>query len=284
MSTLRISDIAERTGFSVSTLRYYEQLGLVRPVERTASGYRVYDERAVDRLAFVARAKGLGLSLDDIAVLARLWDGDRCGPVQHRLRSLLADKQAEVRRRTDELVRFAAELDGVARRLDAPGPDGPCDETCGCLTDGLTADSPAFATPVPLTAKPPAAGPPAAGPIVAGPPTAGPIVAGPPAAGPIVAGPIACTLDATAVPERLAAWRAVIALATDRRPTDAGLRLTFPAADGLAGRLAELARAEQSCCAFLTFSLRLAGHELVLDVGAPPDGRDALLALFGGAA
>ena len=65
---LTIADAAARTGFPASTLRYYEQVGLIEP-ERTASGYRVYDDRALLRLTFIGRAKALGLSLDEISEL-----------------------------------------------------------------------------------------------------------------------------------------------------------------------------------------------------------------------
>ena len=69
----RIAEVADRTGFSTPTLRYYEEIGLLPPAERTPAGYRVYDDRAVARLRFVARAKQLGCSLEEIADLADAW-------------------------------------------------------------------------------------------------------------------------------------------------------------------------------------------------------------------
>jgi DNA-binding transcriptional MerR regulator len=65
VSTYRISELARRTGVSASTLRFYEQAGLLSAA-RTASGYRVYDEQAVRRLEFVGAAKLLGLPLEEI--------------------------------------------------------------------------------------------------------------------------------------------------------------------------------------------------------------------------
>ena len=88
MDTCTIADAAARTGFTPSTLRYYEQVGLVEP-QRTEAGYRLYDERALQRLSFISRSKALGLSLEEIAELVDLWDGDRCGPVQDRLRAVV---------------------------------------------------------------------------------------------------------------------------------------------------------------------------------------------------
>src|SRR5262245_8814555 len=80
-SRYRIAAVAARTGFSAPTLRYYEQIGLLSPAERTEAGYRLYDERAVERLSFIARAKRLGCTLEEIADLAEAWDSNECAPI-----------------------------------------------------------------------------------------------------------------------------------------------------------------------------------------------------------
>jgi MerR family copper efflux transcriptional regulator len=93
MTSYRISDAARRTGLPTSTLRhYYERIGLLPAPGRTDSGYRAYEERALERLAFIAHARALGLRLDEIGELADLWDADRCGPVPERLRELITAK------------------------------------------------------------------------------------------------------------------------------------------------------------------------------------------------
>ena len=56
MSTYRISKLAEVSGIPATTLRFYETAGLLS-AERTASGYRVYGDEAVERLAFIASAR-----------------------------------------------------------------------------------------------------------------------------------------------------------------------------------------------------------------------------------
>jgi DNA-binding transcriptional MerR regulator len=143
-----IGQTAERSGFSASSLRYYEGLGLIEPCERTAAGYRLYDDRALARLAFIARAKQLGCSLEDIADLVGIWDGERCGPVQKRLHDLVTEKLADAQRQIEELTTFRDQLGEAATRLTGPAVDGPCSEECACLAlDGAL-------TPVPLTAKP----------------------------------------------------------------------------------------------------------------------------------
>src|SRR4051812_10668123 len=67
----RIPDVADRPGFSTPPPRYYESIGLLPPADRTESGYRVYDDRSVERLTFIARAKQLGCTLEEITELAR---------------------------------------------------------------------------------------------------------------------------------------------------------------------------------------------------------------------
>ncbi|MEU6039649.1 MerR family transcriptional regulator [Actinomadura sp. NPDC047616] len=72
MTTMRISQLAARTGVPATTLRLYESAGLL-PADRTPAGYRVYGQDAVERLAFIGVAKDLGLPLEEIAELLRVW-------------------------------------------------------------------------------------------------------------------------------------------------------------------------------------------------------------------
>ena len=66
-SGLKIKEVADATGFTAATLRYYEQIGLLPQSTGTPAGYRTYDERTLERLAFIARAKQLGCTLEEIA-------------------------------------------------------------------------------------------------------------------------------------------------------------------------------------------------------------------------
>lgn len=144
-STYTIGEVSDRTGFTPSALRYYEGIGLVSPVERTEAGYRMYDDDTLSRLAFVARAKQLGCSLDEIAELAGLWDGERCGPVQRRLHELVTEKIALARLQTADLSAFSIQLRAAATRLGSDPIDGPCAESCACLTDAETPPEPPIA-------------------------------------------------------------------------------------------------------------------------------------------
>ena len=132
---MRIAEVADRSGFSAATLRYYEQVDLLPAPERTAAGYRAYDESVLARLAFIARAKQLGCSLDEVAELMPAWDGGRCPPVQGALRQLAAVKLTEAQSRMRELQAFTGDLERIVAALGTHTPDGPCDAACGCVGD-----------------------------------------------------------------------------------------------------------------------------------------------------
>jgi MerR family copper efflux transcriptional regulator len=104
----RIGALAKRTGFTTKTLRYYEQIGLVRPAERTESGYRLYGDDVLDRLRFVRRSRGLGLRLDDIKRILEISDEGRV-PCEHVI--------SVVDRELGELARQMARLRALRRDL-----------------------------------------------------------------------------------------------------------------------------------------------------------------------
>jgi DNA-binding transcriptional MerR regulator len=131
----KIKDIAERSGFTAATLRYYEGIGLLPEPTRTPAGYRLYDDHTLDRLAFIARAKQLGCTLDEISELTLAWEGGQCGPVQDRLRAVVADKLVDAQQQIVELMTLSSELQQAATTLELHRPDGPCDEQCGCVTN-----------------------------------------------------------------------------------------------------------------------------------------------------
>jgi GTP 3',8-cyclase len=121
VTLLRISELAGRSGVPASTLRYYERIGLVEPLGRSDNGCRVYDEATLERLAFIGRAKRLGMSLDDVATLLEAWCAGECEPLQYRLRrfvtgcdSLDRSRFATIRRRGD-LATVLAAMDAAER-------------------------------------------------------------------------------------------------------------------------------------------------------------------------
>jgi MerR family transcriptional regulator, copper efflux regulator len=123
--SLSITDVARAAGVPTSTLRYYDRLGLLASEGRSDNGYRRYDDRALDRLRFIGRAKELGCSLDEIAALLTAFDDD-CGDVQVSLRDLVDDKIRLAQNRVAELVSFTAQLQETRHALTAAPASGPC--------------------------------------------------------------------------------------------------------------------------------------------------------------
>lgn len=122
---MQIKEFAQQTNLPAKTIRYYEEIGLLPPPMRLANGYRVYDEGDVARARFVAAARRLDLSLDDVQEILALRDR-REAPCRVLL-DRLAEKAAEVSQRIAELQRLETEL----RDLHRLGQTFPLDDVEG---------------------------------------------------------------------------------------------------------------------------------------------------------
>ena len=126
---MRIAELARQAGLSTATLRFYENEGLLRPAGRTESGYRVYDEGALQRVGFIQRAKALGLTLREIHQLAH--EPADSSVEKARLRHALVHKLADTERRIAELETLRSELRDQLERLSAVPTCGHVGD-CGC--------------------------------------------------------------------------------------------------------------------------------------------------------
>ena len=70
---MNISDVATRAGLPAKTIRYYEEIGLVRPA-RDTNGYRAFSDTDMHKLIFLARARALGFSIEECRALLALWE------------------------------------------------------------------------------------------------------------------------------------------------------------------------------------------------------------------
>jgi len=75
LNHMQIGEVAEQTGLSLRTIRYYEEVGLVTPSSRTIGGFRLYTETDVARLRLVKRMKPLEFSLEEMKGVLRVLDG-----------------------------------------------------------------------------------------------------------------------------------------------------------------------------------------------------------------
>ena len=70
---MNIGEVSQHTGLPPKTIRYYEDIGLVKPL-RDANGYRAFRESEMHKLAFLGRARTLGFSIEDCRNLLALWE------------------------------------------------------------------------------------------------------------------------------------------------------------------------------------------------------------------
>lgn len=74
---MNIGDVARRSGLPAKTIRYYEDIGFIKP-RRGENGYRYFDEKELHKLAFIGRARSLGFTIEDCRSLLALYeDKDR---------------------------------------------------------------------------------------------------------------------------------------------------------------------------------------------------------------
>jgi MerR family transcriptional regulator, copper efflux regulator len=70
---MNIAQVARRSGLPAKTIRYYEDIGLIRPA-RAANGYRAFAEPDLHKLAFLGRARSLGFTIEECRTLLALWE------------------------------------------------------------------------------------------------------------------------------------------------------------------------------------------------------------------
>lgn len=111
---LKIGDIAKRTGVSVATLRYYESLNLLYPVERGENNYRYYSSDTIQQVQFIKKAQTLGFSLEDIRRILEVRDHGElpCDLVQ----VLLQDKINQLETQIQQMIAFKSELENYRDR------------------------------------------------------------------------------------------------------------------------------------------------------------------------
>lgn len=116
---LKIGEVSRRSGIGVEALRFYEKGGLLDRPSRTFSGYRVYGEEVLERLAFIKRAQALGFSLDEIR---RIVEDARKGESPcDEVREIVRRRMAELDERLRELHRYRRELKSTLEEWDEVG-------------------------------------------------------------------------------------------------------------------------------------------------------------------
>ena len=116
---LRIGELAKAAEVPISTVRFYERKGLLKPSGRSVSNYRLYAPEDLERLRFIRAAQATGFTLGDVKALLRPAP---CG----RIQSLIENRLEEVSRRAAELRHVERVLQGSLRACKEHAPSGRC--------------------------------------------------------------------------------------------------------------------------------------------------------------
>lgn len=123
---MRIGELAERAAVTTKTIRYYESIGILPTPDRTASGYRAYDQATLERLRFIRDAQATGLTLTEIkSILELKGQGERsCEHTRSLIHRQLDEIDAQIRR----LEHARTELRELMERADRTDPADCVDE------------------------------------------------------------------------------------------------------------------------------------------------------------
>jgi len=125
---MNISKAARRSGLSAKTIRYYEDIGLIKPARRGENGYRQYEDSAVEQLQFLSRAREVGFDIEECRQLLDLQGNDH--RQSRHARALVLEKREQLQQRIERLQSMQKVLEDMARRCH--GDEGP---ECAILDD-----------------------------------------------------------------------------------------------------------------------------------------------------
>lgn len=126
---LKIGEVSRLSGIGIEALRFYEKSGLLDRPGRTYSGYRLYDESVLERLAFVKQAQVLGFTLDEIKqLISHKRAGENpCAEV----REIVKVRLAELNERIEQMIQYRDELTSALNDWEKTGEaDG---HVCGLI-------------------------------------------------------------------------------------------------------------------------------------------------------
>ena len=124
-SRMQIGEVAERTGLSLRTIRYYGEVGLVEPSSRTEGGFRLYTDGDVARLELIKTMKPLGYTLEEMSdVLEVLAELERPAGRRPELAERVVAIRASAATRRDRLRKELAAAESFILQLDERAGDG----------------------------------------------------------------------------------------------------------------------------------------------------------------
>jgi len=126
---LRASELARAGGVSTDTLRHYERKGVLPRPRRSSNGYREYSERALERVRVIRQALAVGFTIEELSAVFRV--SDRGGTPCLAVRTLAAEKLAQIEMRIDEMLALRNELRESLKDWDLRLAETPAGEQAG---------------------------------------------------------------------------------------------------------------------------------------------------------
>ena len=110
VALMKIKEVSAKSGVSADTLRYYEKIGLVDPVQRNANGIREYRPEDLGRIEFIKCMRSSGLSIETLRLYISLYHiGETT--IEER-KNILIDQRAKIQEKVNELQETIGKLDG----------------------------------------------------------------------------------------------------------------------------------------------------------------------------
>ena len=133
---MNIGRAAERSGLPAKTIRYYEEIKLIKPA-RADNGYRDYGDNDIHRLRFLQRSRSLGFTIEECRLLLSLYEDDHRASAD--VKSIAEEKIAQVDRKIDELKALRQTLAALSKNCHGDDrPDCPIIDDLAGEADALS--------------------------------------------------------------------------------------------------------------------------------------------------
>ncbi|WP_394197715.1 Cu(I)-responsive transcriptional regulator [Litoreibacter albidus] len=120
---MNIGDAAKRAGLPAKTIRYYEDIKLIRP-DRDANGYRAFSDKDLHKLTFLSRARALGFTIENCRALLALWEDQSRASAD--VKRIAGEHLAEIDRKIADLQSMRDTLGSLVQNCAGDGrPDCP---------------------------------------------------------------------------------------------------------------------------------------------------------------
>lgn len=137
-NTLLIKELADRLDINPKTIRFYEEEGIIPKAKRSENNYRYYTEEDFKRLAFIKKARNLGMSINEIKEIFKIRETGEmpCCTVV----SMLERHEKEIQEKINEMIKFKEKISQTIGNFRKNMDIGEKGEVCGLIENLFTDD------------------------------------------------------------------------------------------------------------------------------------------------